>query len=107
MVYHDGHLYWSSDGWIGNCADARTGERVYRERLSKGGTCYASPLLADGRIHYVTRDQGTYVLAARPKFELLAHNKIDDDPSVFNGSPAVSRGRLFLRSDRYLYCIGK
>jgi hypothetical protein len=25
---------------------------------------------------------------------------------VFNGSPAVSAGRLFLRSDKYLYCIG-
>jgi hypothetical protein len=49
---------------------------------------------------------GTYVLAAGPKYELLAHNKIADDKSIFNGSPAVSRGQLFLRSDKYLYCIG-
>ena len=47
------------------------------------------------------------MLAARPAFELLAHNKIKDDASVFNGSPAVSGGRLFLRSDKHLYCIGK
>jgi outer membrane protein assembly factor BamB len=104
-VYHDGHLYWSG-GHVCHCTDARTGRSVYRERLGKGGDCYASPVLADGRLYYVSRDRGTYVVAASPNFELLAHNTIDDDKSVFNGSPAVSGGRLFLRSDKYMYCIG-
>ena len=67
----------------------------------------AITLIADGRLYYVSRNRGTFVVAAKPKFELLAHNKIEDDKSVFNGSPAVSGGRLFLRSDKYLYCIGK
>lgn len=105
-VYYDSYLYWSNDGHLANCADARTGRSVYRERLGKGGECYASPVVADGRIYYVSRDRGTYVVAAKPEFELLAHNRIEDDLSVFNGSPAVSGGRLFLRSDKYLYCIG-
>jgi outer membrane protein assembly factor BamB len=105
-VYHDGYLYWSNDGHIAQCADARTGKSIYRARLGPGGDCYASPVVADGRIYYVSRENGTYVLAARPEYELLAHNKIEDDASVFNGSPAVSGGRLFLRSDKYLYCIG-
>jgi hypothetical protein len=47
------------------------------------------------------------VLAAKPKYELLAHNTFKDDKSIFNASPAVSKGQLFLRSDKYLYCIGK
>jgi outer membrane protein assembly factor BamB len=38
---------------------------------------------------------------------LLAHNLIEGDSSVFNASPAVSNGRLILRSDRCLYCIAK
>jgi outer membrane protein assembly factor BamB len=105
-VYHEGYLYWSNDGHIAQCADARTGKSIYRARLGPGGDCYASPVVADGRIYYVTRENGTYVLAAKPEYELLAHNKIADDTSVFNGSPAVSGGRLFLRSDKYLYCIG-
>lgn len=106
MVYHDRHLYWSNDGHLANCADARTGKSIYRERLGAGGDCYASPLLADGRIYYVSRHMGVYVLAARPQFELMAHNKIEDDKSAFNGSPAVSHGCILLRSDRYVYCIG-
>jgi len=46
------------------------------------------------------------VLAAKPEFEQLAHNKFEDR-STFNASPIISNGQLFLRSDKYLYCIGK
>jgi outer membrane protein assembly factor BamB len=104
-VYHDGHLYWCrEDGGLVFCADARTGNTVYRERLPNCGRMFASPVVADGRIYYVSRHDGTYVLPASPEFRLLAQNKIDD--SVFNGSPAVSDGRMLLRSDKRLYCIG-
>jgi hypothetical protein len=48
----------------------------------------------------------TYV-AARPKFELLAHNAFADDSSRTNASPAVSNGQLLLRTDQYLSCVGK
>ncbi|MCU0979983.1 MAG: PQQ-binding-like beta-propeller repeat protein [Pirellulaceae bacterium] len=90
------------------CVDAKTGKSAYEERLDpRPGKIYASPLAADGKLYYVSRDAGVYVVAARPQFELLAHNKIESDTSVFNGSPAVADGRLLLRSDRALYCIGK
>jgi hypothetical protein len=46
------------------------------------------------------------VVAAKPKFELLARNVIESDSSVFNGTPAISGGQLFLRSDKHLYCVG-
>ncbi len=71
------------------------------------GRIYASPLAADGKLYYVSRDAGVYVVAAKPEFELLAHNKIETDASIFNGSLAVAAGRLLLRSDRALYCLGK
>jgi hypothetical protein len=108
-VVHDGYLYWAHDsrGTI-YCVDAKTGEDAYEERLDpRPGKIYASPLAADGKLYYVTRDAGVFVVAARPQFELLAHNKIESDTSVFNGSPTVADGRLLLRSDRALYCIGK
>jgi outer membrane protein assembly factor BamB len=108
-VYHDGHLYFPGLDWNAKCVDVRTGKVVYNERLGKlgkGGDCYASPVLADGRLYYVSRAVGTYVVAAKPEFELLAFNVIEDDKSAFNASPAVRNGKLFLRSDKYLYCIG-
>jgi hypothetical protein len=47
-----------------------------------------------------------FVLAAKPEFELLATNELRDG-SLFNASPAVTGNRILLRSDKYLYCVGK
>ena len=108
-VYHDGYIYWVQHTGIAYCASARTGEVVYKERLQDIGPrnkTYASAVLADGRLYVVTCEGGTVVLAAKPEFEQLARNVLEDD-SIFNASPAITGGRLILRSDRYLYCIGE
>ncbi len=108
-VYHEGYLYWASESkGIAYCADAKEGKLIYQERIEpRPDRIYASPVLADGRIYYVSRDKGTYVLPAKPEYELLAHNVIADDDSIFNASPAVSDGDFILRSDKFLYRIGK
>jgi hypothetical protein len=104
-VIHDGHMYWVSDrNRVAYCLRLEDGEVVYSERFK--GQPYASTLVADGKLYVVTRYDGVFVLAAQPKFKQLAHNKFDDD-SRFNASPIVSDGKLFVRSDRFLYCIGK
>jgi outer membrane protein assembly factor BamB len=64
-------------------------------------------VLADGKLYYVSRESGTFVVEAAPKFKLLAHNTLAPDTSIFNATPAISGSQLFLRSDRYLYCVGK
>jgi outer membrane protein assembly factor BamB len=105
-VYYQGHIYWAS-GDVANCVRTSDGKVVYKERLKPDADrIYASPVVADGRIYYVSRERGTFVVAAGPKFNLLAHNTLGDT-SIFNASPAVSNSQLLLRSDRYLYCIGK
>ncbi len=107
-VWHEGHLYWAKeDPGIVYCAKADTGEIVYEQRLQPdSGRIYASPLLADGKLYYVSREHGTYVLPAKPSFELLAHNTLEGDDSIFSSSPIpVGDGALLLRSDRYLYRI--
>jgi outer membrane protein assembly factor BamB len=105
-VYHDGHLYWVHEQrGIAYCAKAADGEVVYEQRLDGAGQFYASALLANGRLYYLTRQGKTFVLAAMPRFEQLAVNDLADR-SVFNGSPAVAGDRLLIRSDKFLYCMG-
>jgi outer membrane protein assembly factor BamB len=108
-IYHDGNLYWASEnGGVLHCQDAATGKFSYEQRLApQAGRIWASPVLADGKLYYVSQFKGTYVVAAAPKFELIAHNVFAEDPSRTNASPAVSDGHIFLRTDDYLYCIGK
>ena len=111
-VVHDGHLHWVSDQGVAFCVDAKSGETLYRERLprasggrGRGKPFYASVLLAGDRLYAVSRRGGTYVLAAKPEYELLAQNRFESDETDFNGSPAVAGGRVFLRSNRFLYCV--
>ncbi len=111
-VYLDGHLYWmdESDG-VAFCVQAEDGEIVYSQRLGRAGQVYASPLLAEGRIYYLTRSGTTFVLAAKPEFEQLAKNELSAteprDRTRFDGSPAVVGSRILIRSGKYLYCFGK
>ena len=109
-VHHAGHLYWMDRSGYAVCIDAKTGKEVYRERLqSTRGVpkFYASPILVDGKIISVSRNAGAFVVEAKPKFNQLAQNNFTQDRSVFNASPAVSHGRLYLRSDTHLYCVGE
>ena len=91
------------------CLDAKTGAEIFRERMGIPVTnrVYASPLVLGDRLLVVTRSDGALVFAAKDKLELLSHNKIAGDDSLWNASPAVSDGRLFLRSEKALYCIGE
>jgi outer membrane protein assembly factor BamB len=107
-IYHDGHLYWMHESQAtAYCADAKTGEVVYEERVAgRFNQVYAPALLTDGKVYYTARDGKTLVVAAKPKYEQLALNDLGDR-STFNAGIAVSGGKLYLRSDKTLYCIGK
>jgi outer membrane protein assembly factor BamB len=105
-LYHDGLLYWLNDQGIACCLKADSGEVVYQERVANLGVVYASLLLADGKLYSVSREKGAVVLAVGPEFKELARNDLGDT-SIFNGTPVPSDGRLLLRSDKFLYCIGK
>jgi outer membrane protein assembly factor BamB len=108
-LLHNGHLYWVDDRGQAFCVSAKTGESVYRERLtgvrSGGRPFYASPVLAGGKIYVVSRFSGTFVFTARPEFEQVAQNQLSSDDTYFNATPAISNSELFLRSNKYLYCV--
>jgi len=110
-VFHDGYLYFASDAGFATCMNAKTGELVFKERLpgasasGRGGKpFYAAAVLANGNVYAVSRRNGTFVFAAQPQFKLVAQNQLKDE-AQFNGTPAISGKQIFLRSDRYLYCI--
>ncbi|MGB4741259.1 MAG: hypothetical protein WBH50_23920 [Fuerstiella sp.] len=52
----------------------------------------------------VTRRSGTFVFEATPEMKQVALNPALDETD-FNATPAVVHGRLYLRSNKALYCI--
>lgn len=106
-VLHDGFLYYiNGNGGVLVRQEAATGETT-EQRLTQDRFLWTSPVLADGKLYVVTQFDGVYVVAPTPKMERIAHNVFADDKSRSNASLIVSDGRMFLRNDQYLYCIGK
>ncbi len=104
-VYEGGRLYWV-DGIV-HCLDAATGkEAVKPKRLAKVGRPYSSPLLADGKLYMMSIKDGGYVVDAAT-LEELSHDSFADDTSRVNACPIVNEGQILLRTDQFLYCIGK
>jgi outer membrane protein assembly factor BamB len=83
--------------------DIKTGRAVVdRERLPEVNSFYASPIAAAGRIYLVGRDGTTLVLRQGDKLDVLAVNRLED---AFDASPVAVDRQVFLRGEKYLYCI--
>jgi len=91
----------------GGAYDALTGKELWKARVA--GPTYASPVTSgDGNIYFLTRSGMTHVLPPTPGgMNPIAENQLGGPEEDFCGSPAVSNGQIFIRSDRALYCIGK
>lgn len=72
-----------------------------------GGQDYGSPIAADGKIFYVTRNGEMHVLKEGDTFEHLATNRVTHESEDFSSTPAISDGQIFVRSSKALYCIEK
>jgi outer membrane protein assembly factor BamB len=97
------YLYICSNAGILTCYEADTGKEVYKERL--GGVSYtASPIAADGRLYFTSEQGEVRVVKAGPEFELPAVNELGD---VCMATPAISGGTLFVRSQHFLYALGR
>jgi outer membrane protein assembly factor BamB len=99
-VAHGGRLYCLTDGTVA-CYSGAKGERLWRQRVD--GPFFASPVIGDGRLYAVSAKGRASVVSLGDKHEVLARNDLDD---AIQATPAIANGCIYLRSDKYLYCIG-
>ena len=100
FVYAGGLLFCVKESGVALCLEARTGQVLWQERL--GGAYGASPVLAEGRLFCLAEDGSTTVIAADREFRRLARNLL---AGPCKASPAISNGRIFIRSQTSLFCI--
>ena len=94
------HLFTINERGIAQCLDAPTGEVLGRTRI--GGKHSASPVFAQGRIHFLSEECKTTVVEATPEMLEVARNAL---PGICQASLAISSGRILLRSDTRLYAL--
>ena len=98
-------LYVVRDNGVVHALDVKTGAVVWGPERLKTGAYSASPVLVDGKLYVTSENEGlTSVFNAGPKFEVVAENPLDD---YCLASPAVSNGQIFIRTDKFLWAIGK
>lgn len=107
-VIQDGHIFVSNTIGVMECMDVATGKQTWEERLKAigaSGETWGSMIAVGDKLYVVNQSGDTFVVRANPKqFELLATNPLKDR---CNTTPAVSNGELFIRTDKWLWCISE
>lgn len=99
-VCTDEYLFSTMTNGKVHCIEITSGKVLWVKDL---GRQYSSPVLADGLV-YMPNDEGLItVIKPGPTFESVANNAIGER---MNASPAISNGKIYLRGDTHLFCIG-
>ncbi len=103
ILYGD-YLYLTTDRGILTCIDAKTGQVKYEGgRIPIPATFTASPVAFDGKILLTSEDGDTFMIKAGPKHEIIGTNSIGEPVYA---SPAIADGRIYIRGEKNIYCIG-
>lgn len=103
ILYGD-YIYLTTDRGLLTCLDVKTGKMVYEgARVPKPTSFQASPVAFEDKILLTSEEGDTYVIKAGPKHEVLRTNSLGEAVSA---SPAMADGKIFIRGDKNLYCIG-
>ena len=111
-VRHESRLYVVSRGVV-TAIDGETGERLQQVRLKGaertggrfGSLDYPSPIVVGDRMFYLNGSGQMFVFDLGDELKQVAVNRVTVDQELFGGTPAVSDGRLVLRSSKHVYCV--
>ncbi len=100
-VYGNGYLFIATTYAVVACMDAETGEHHWE--FDTEDIFYSSPVVA-GNLLFVTDISGnTYIFETDSEPNLIAKNILGEQ--VYT-TPAFAAGRIYIRGEENLYCIG-
>jgi outer membrane protein assembly factor BamB len=102
-VAYQGRVYVLLDQGFIACYDAATGKEIYgKTRIDVSAGFSASPIAMNGMLFCPSEDGDVFVIKAGDQYELLAKNSLGESMMA---SPAVSGGKMYIRTIGHLYCI--
>jgi outer membrane protein assembly factor BamB len=99
----DGLVYTIRNGGILTVLSADTGEVVKMGRVGSPASYSASPVATGGRIDFANEDGIVAVVRAGKDSELVAVNDLNEP---IYATPALSGGRIYVRSQKSLFSFG-
>ncbi len=104
-IAHDGRIYNCRDGGLVTCLDLATGDELWKTELPSNRNAFsASPVLAGNRLYLAREDGATFVLPIDGEsHDIIAENQVE---GFVVATPVFANGRILIRTDARLYCIG-
>jgi len=99
---HNGLLVIATSYGVIACYDARSGERYWEDDV--GTTFYSSPVYADGKLYLMDNEGVMRIYEFSKEKKLIGENPLGESAGT---TPAFSEGRIYIRGENNLYCIGK
>jgi len=103
-ILYNEYLYLITDAGAITCLEAATGKVIYQTRIPMAASFTASPVAFEGKIMFVSEDGDSFILKAGPVPQILNANGLGEPVYA---SPAIVAGRILIRGQSNLYCIGK
>ena len=94
-------LYVATSYGVLACYDAKSGEKLWSQEY--GGSFYASPIYADGKVYITDMTGKTYIVKATRDYQLAGTSELGEKSVC---SPIFQDGKIYLRGMSNLYCIG-
>lgn len=99
---HDGLLIIATSYGVIVCYDAKTGEQYWEDDV--GTTLYSSPMVAEGKLYMMDNDGVMHIYDFAKEKNMISENKLGE---TYGTSPAFGDGRIYIRGEENLYCIGE
>jgi outer membrane protein assembly factor BamB len=84
------------------CYDATTGSKYWEKDLGKN--IYASPMIAENKVYFLDISGVMHIFNAGKELKLIGESKLGESASA---TPAFLNGKIYIRGESNLYCIGK
>jgi outer membrane protein assembly factor BamB len=101
-VLAQGSLWVVKDGGIVTRLEAASGRLISEERVPGVGNYFASPVAGDGKVYFASEPGTVSVVAAEGDWRVISSREFHEK---IYATPAAGRGRLYLRTEKALYCF--
>ncbi|MEN8230914.1 MAG: PQQ-binding-like beta-propeller repeat protein [Bacteroidota bacterium] len=102
IIVNKGLVYMTKNGGTTTCINAHNGEIIYKEKLGATGAYFASPILANNLLFYLSYNGKITILKEGEQFEIV--NQIDLDDRI-GASPIALEDKLYVRTASHLYAF--
>jgi outer membrane protein assembly factor BamB len=99
---NDKYLFLSTSYGTVVCYDALTGEKYWEKDFGK--SIYSSPMIVEKKVYLLDVTGVMHIFSADKEFKLIGEPKLGEYSAC---TPAFTDGRIYIKGEANLYCIGK